>query len=223
MDAGPYNRREIPFASACLNLGHGRLTQPTFMDLKSGYPFWAVKNGLLHAFPPLRGDLRCDVAVLGAGITGALIADELSAHGHDVAVLEQRDVAWGSTAASTALLQYEIDTHMVDLAKQYGEANAVLAYQACAEAIDLLRDKAREVRDVDFAGNHSLYFASRKRHARDLRAEYELRRRHGFDVEWLEPQDVREAYGFEAPGAILSRLAARVDPYRMAYRLLHRI
>ena len=192
------------------------------MDLKSGYPFWAVKNGLMQCFPPLGGDLRCEVAVLGAGITGALIADELSAHGHDVVVLEQRDVAWGSTAASTALLQYEIDTHMVDLAKQYGEANAVLAYHACAEAIDLLRDKAREVRDVDFAGNHSLYFASRKRHTRDLRAEYELRRRHGFDVEWLEPQDVREAYGFEAPGAILSRLAARVDPYRMAYRLLHR-
>ena len=37
------------------------------MDLKSGYPFWAIRNGLLHAFPPLRCDLRCDVAVLGAG------------------------------------------------------------------------------------------------------------------------------------------------------------
>ena len=193
------------------------------MDLKSGYPFWAVKNGLMQAFPPLQRDLRAEVVVLGAGITGALVADELSAHGHDVVVLEQRDVAWGSTAASTALLQYEIDTHLVDLAKQYGEADAVLAYRACAQAIDLLRDKAREVRDVDFAGNHSLYFASRKRHVRALREEHALRLRHGFDVEWLEAGDVREAYGFDAPAAILSRLAARVDPYRLAYRLLHRV
>lgn len=192
------------------------------MDLKSGYPFWAVKNGLMQAFPPLRQDIRCEVVVLGAGITGALIADELVAHGHEVVVLEQRDVAWGSTAASTALLQYEIDTHMVDLAKQYGEDNAVLAYRACAKAIDLLREKAREVRDVDFAGNHSLYFASRKRHVRDLRAEYELRRRHGFQVDWLEREEVQAEYGFDVPGAILSRLAARVDPYRLAYRLLHR-
>jgi hypothetical protein len=23
------------------------------MDLKSGYPWWAVRNGLIHAFPPL--------------------------------------------------------------------------------------------------------------------------------------------------------------------------
>ena len=70
------------------------------MDLKSGYPFWAVKNGLMHAFPPLQEDLRCDVAIIGGGITGALIADELSAHGHDVAVVDQRDVGWGSTSAS---------------------------------------------------------------------------------------------------------------------------
>ena len=88
------------------------------MDLKSGYPFWAVKNGLMHAFPQLREDARCDVAVVGGGITGALIADELTRHGHHVVVVEQRDIGWGSTAASTALIQYEIDTHMVDLAKQ---------------------------------------------------------------------------------------------------------
>jgi hypothetical protein len=31
------------------------------MDLKSGYPYWAVKNGLMHAFPQLEADLACDV------------------------------------------------------------------------------------------------------------------------------------------------------------------
>ena len=44
------------------------------MDLKSGYPYWTVKNGLLASFPALARDIRCDVAVVGAGITGALIA-----------------------------------------------------------------------------------------------------------------------------------------------------
>ena len=90
------------------------------MDLKSGYPFWAVKNGLMHAYPALREDLACDVAVIGGGITGALMADELVRHGHGVVVLEQRDIGCGSTAASTALLQYEIDTHLVDLAERHG-------------------------------------------------------------------------------------------------------
>jgi len=105
------------------------------VDLKSGYPYWAVKNGLMYAFPQLDADLSCDVAVVGAGITGALIADELAGHGHDVIVLEQRDACWGSTSASTALLQYEIDTHAIDLAKRYDQASALLAYQSCLRAI----------------------------------------------------------------------------------------
>ncbi len=193
------------------------------MDLKSGYPFWAVKNGLMHAFPPLQADLRCDVAVLGGGITGALIADELGAHGHDVVVIDQRDIGWGSTAASTALLQYEIDTHMIDLAKQYGEADAVLAYKACASAIGMLQERAADIRDVDFARMQSLYYASKPRHRSVLHDEFALRTRHGFDVEWLESGDIRERYGFDAPAAILSALAARIDPYRMAYRLLLRL
>jgi glycine/D-amino acid oxidase-like deaminating enzyme len=193
------------------------------VDLKSGYPFWAVRHGLMHAFPPLQEDLRCDVAVLGAGITGALIADEFAAHGHSVVVLDQRDVAWGSTAASTAMLQYEIDTHLVDLARQYGEAAALTAYRACAEAIDGLADVAHRVRDVDFSRQSSLYFASKRGHVRAMREEFELRARHGFAVEWLEPGAVRERFGFDAPAAILSAQAAFVDPYRFASRLLQRL
>lgn len=193
------------------------------MDLKSGYPFWAIKNGLMHAFPPLKSDLRCDVAIIGGGITGALIADELAAHGYEVAVVEQRDIGWGSSAASTALLQYEIDTHMLDLAKRYGEADAVLAYRQCAEAIAMLQDKARGIRDVDFAWADSLYYASKYRHARVLRDEFNLRLKHGFQVELLEPEALQENYRIDAPAAILSHQAARIDPYRMAYRLLARL
>ena len=193
------------------------------MDLKSGYPYWAVKNGLMHAFPPLQEDLRCDVAIIGGGITGALIADELANHGHDIALIEQRDVGWGSSSASTALLQYEIDTHMVDLAKRYGEADAALAYVQCAESIGMLQDKARSVRDVDFAWMDSLYYASKRRDAKALREEFALRARHGFQVELLESDEVESRYGIDAPVAILSHQAARIDPYRMAYRLLARL
>ena len=196
--------------------GHG-------MDLKSGYPYWAVKNGLMHAFPALQADHRCDVAIVGGGITGALIADRLAADGFDVAVLEQRDIGWGSTAASTALLQYEIDTHLVDLARQYGEADAALAYRACAQAIDQLKEIASPWRDVEFARADSLYYASRRRDVAALKDEYEARRRHGLAVTLLDDARIREDYGFDAPAALLSTQAARVDPYRLTHRLLERL
>jgi len=193
------------------------------MDLKSGYPFWAIRGGLSAPLPPLRADLDCDVAVVGGGITGALIADELAAHGHAVAVLERRDIGWGSTSASTALLQYEIDTPLVDLAKRHGEAGAALAYTSCVAAIDWLRERADGLDGVAFTPCRSLYYASRRRDVRDLREEFAARLRHGIDVEWWEPDDIEAAYGFRAPAAILSRQAAQVDPYRMAQKLLRRL
>jgi len=193
------------------------------MDLKSGYPFWAVKNGLMHAHAPLQVDLRCEVAVIGGGITGAIIADGLAGAGFDVAVFEQRDVGWGSSAASTALLQYEIDTHLTDLSRQFGEEPAAMAYRACEDAIGMLGDLARGVRDVDFGRSDSLYFASNRWHVRKLRAEYEARRRAGLDTHWLDRDDIVRDHGFDAPAGLLTHTAARVDPYRLAHRLLQRL
>jgi len=183
------------------------------MDLKSGYPWWAVSNGLIQAFPPLQQDLRCDVLVVGGGVTGALIADELSGHGHEVAVIEQRDIGWGSTAASTALLQYEIDTHLLDLARQYGTDAAELAYRACAEAIPALGEVARGLKNVDFQRMDSLYLASRHRDVPVLMAEGAARRQAGLDARRLQPDDLQQRFGVDAGGALLTRQAARVDPY----------
>ncbi|WP_416138070.1 NAD(P)/FAD-dependent oxidoreductase [Halomonas sp. HK25] len=193
------------------------------MDLKSGYPFWAVKNGLMQAFPRLGQDTRCEVAVIGGGITGALIANELARHGHDVVVIERRDIGWGSSAASTALLQYEIDTHLTELAEIVGETGAVRAYQGCAQAIRDIESLTEEVGDVDFGRQQSLYYASEQADADRLRREFELRRHHGFAADWLECDDIRTRFGFEAPCAILTHLAARLDPYRMAYKLFGRL
>jgi len=190
------------------------------MDLKSGYPYWIVKNGLLNNFPALREAIDCDVLVVGAGITGALIAWHLQRDGHRVCVIDRREAGWGSTAASTALLQYEIDTELQDLAERYGEADAVLAYRACADAIPKLRRIARRFRGLDFQPMRSLYYASHWYHRSRLLAEAALRRKHGFDLRVLEADKVRRDFGFDASVAILTALAAETDPYQMAHRLL---
>jgi len=193
------------------------------MDLKSGYPYWTVKNGLIVNFPPLQRDLRCDVVVLGAGITGSLIAQSLCEAGLDVVVLEKRDAGWGSTAASTALLQYEIDTDLVDLSKRYGEDRAVSVYQACEQAIGDIEPLAHAVRGAGFRRMSSLYYASRPWHAQRIRAEGELRKRRGFDLEVLDRDALHERFGIPASAALLTKVAAQIDPYRTAIGILQRL
>ena len=193
------------------------------MDLKSGSPYWVVKNGLLHAYPRLRENLQCDVLVVGAGITGALISDHLLRAGMNVGVIESREAGWGSSSASTALLQYEIDTELQDLAKQYGDADAVLAYKSCEKAIASLHKIAKSLRGIDFQPMQSLYFASRWYHKSRVESEGKLRKAHGFKLDILDRQTLHDRFGIDAPVGLLSAVAAETDPYQFAHRLLGRV
>ncbi|MES2885027.1 MAG: FAD-dependent oxidoreductase [Pseudomonadota bacterium] len=193
------------------------------MDLKSGYPFWAVRNGLMTAFPRLQKDTRCDVLIIGAGITGALVAHAMTQAGMSVCVVDRRDVAWGSTSASTALLQYEIDTEMQDLATRYGLADAVLAYRACAAAIGKLHRLAGSLGGIDFQLMKSLYYASHWYHRQQLLDEGDLRRSQGLKVQTLDRKALKQAYGIDAATALLSEVGAQMDPYQMVHKLLRKV
>lgn len=52
----------------------------------------------------MRDDLRCEVLIVGAGITGSLAAHHLARQGLDVVVIDRERPGYGSTAASTAML-----------------------------------------------------------------------------------------------------------------------
>jgi len=88
------------------------------MNLTSSHPFWAVCNGLPESYPSLKQDVSCDVVVIGGGITGALVALHLTEAGTKTLVIDKRDIGTGSTSASTALLQYEIDLPLRELIKK---------------------------------------------------------------------------------------------------------
>ena len=193
------------------------------MDLKSGYPYWTVKNGLLASFPALSRDVTCDVAVIGAGITAALIARELAQAGLDVIVLDKRDAGWGSTAASTALIQYEVDPGLVGLARAVGERNAVAVLKACEASIGEIASIAKDTPGSRFRSAESLYYASWPWHARSVIEEGELRRRHGFGVDILDRADVAKRFGIATSAALLTRVAGELDPYAMALGILRKL
>jgi glycine/D-amino acid oxidase-like deaminating enzyme len=190
-------------------------------ELRSCQPYWILKNGLLAVYPPLEQDATCEVAVLGAGITGALLATYLCREGVDTLLLDKRDVAMGSTVASTALLMHEIDVPLSQLARKLDPACATRAYYLGLEAINAIESLTRGLGDdCGFARKECVCIASGARDVKGLREEFEHRKAAGFDVEFLGAQELAERSALKAPAAILSRGNAQVDPFRLTHRLL---
>ncbi|HEX3149752.1 MAG TPA: FAD-dependent oxidoreductase [Gemmataceae bacterium] len=193
------------------------------MDLRSGAAYWRLKSGLLASYSSLHANKACDVVVVGAGITGALVADALVQEGLGVVVLDRRDVASGSTAASTSLLQAAVDTELSLLIAKVGEHVAVRTYQLGFEAIERVRQLTRELDDqCEFAAYPTLYLASDPEYVRQLLVEHECRCRHGFDVDYLNAPALADRFGLSAPAALLCHGDAVVDSYRLAHALLDR-
>jgi glycine/D-amino acid oxidase-like deaminating enzyme len=191
------------------------------MDLVSPQPFWLLKNGLIREYPSLRHDVRCDVVVLGAGISGALIAHRLTRAGWKVIVIDKRDVGCGSTSASTALLQYEIDRHLVDLERRLGRRDARQAYRACYRSIDTIEKLTAEVgARCAFQRRPSVYLATKLSDAKILESEGEARRAAGIDVDYLDAPAVAARFSFSRPAALVSAQAAQLDAHRLTHALL---
>lgn len=192
------------------------------MELHSAHPYWIVRHGLLTVVPPLGGDLACEVLVVGAGITGALVADRLSEAGVGCAVIDRRDLGQGSTAASTALLQYDIDVPLVELKEKLDPAHATRAYRAGLDAIDSIEGACAGLPDCGFVRRPSLYLTRDPGDTDFLRSELDARAAVGFEVRWLDRADLRSGWGIEAAGAIHSTAGAQVDPYHFTHALLGR-
>ncbi|MEO8018062.1 MAG: FAD-dependent oxidoreductase [Pseudomonadota bacterium] len=189
--------------------------------MRSREPYWLLRNGIGAAGVPLDRPIHCDIAIIGAGITGALVADSLVETGLRIVVLDQRDVAQGSTSASTALLQYEIDTPLMELTRLLGAPRAALAYTACARSFELLERRMPELLQLaDYERRESVFLAQNEAAVPTLEAELAARRAIGFNVSWLDEGELQRRFGCQRPGAILSALGAQVDPFRLARGLI---
>jgi glycine/D-amino acid oxidase-like deaminating enzyme len=190
------------------------------MTLKAGYPFWLIKDGLPFTFPKLDKNIDTHVAIIGAGISGALVRYHLINAGIDCVTIDARTIGLGSTSASTSLLQYEIDVPLYELSNKIGKEKAERAYQLCSEAIDKIGKIVKD-RGVDyFEKKKSLFYAAYKKDVKWLKEEYKARKAAGFKVRYLEADELEKEFGFEGYGAILSEQAAQTNAYMLAHCLL---
>src|SRR5690606_7541546 len=137
-------------------------------------------------------------------------------------LIDKREIANGSTSATTSMLQYEIEVPLYELIDMIGEEGAVASYKACAATIDKLAEISTQINSKSgLKKNVSLCFAAYKKDIAWLKKEYEARKKAGFNVKWLEPEQIYKKYDLQhSQGGILSDQGASVDAFRLAHDIL---
>ena len=193
---------------------------PLEHDLRGGEPPWKT-SAIARSRQPLASNISCDILVVGAGITGSLIAQHLASRGREVCVIDRERPGFGSTAASTAMLQWEIDRSLSELTALYGFERAALIYRKSLEAVAGLQDLVAGLEIAcDFRARHSLYLAGLDTPAQELLQEHELRKRAGLPGDYLGYLDLKREFGFDRAAALHSSGCAEANPVLLSQWML---
>lgn len=187
-------------------------------DLRDGVPVWRGYHApVLHSTRLLRAT-RAEVVIVGAGITGAILAQSLTEAGLRPLVVDRRRAALsGSTAASTALLQFELDTPLISLIRRIGKRNAGRVWIASRDAVNELRTRTHRLRiDAHLVSRPSLYLSGNVLDAHAMRRECRARQAMGLSSEWLDRSVLHHHFGLSTPAALLSHGNAEANPVQLA-------
>ncbi|HQX28105.1 MAG TPA: FAD-binding oxidoreductase [Alphaproteobacteria bacterium] len=190
-------------------------------DLRSGQSVWMAYSRPKIPHENLKSDMRTDVLVIGAGITGALMAEELTDAGFSVIILDRRVPLTGSTLATTALLQSEIDEPLTKLSRQIGFDKAARAWRRSKLGLDSLAEKTQLLGiSYDLRPELSLYTAGNVLDPDALKKEQDALRQIGFTSDFLDHKQLTKRYSINARVALLSSGNYSANPYKLAHGYL---
>ena len=161
----------------------------------------------------LTRDTSTEVLIVGAGITGAMIADALAEAGLDTIIVDRRPPTLGSTVASTALVAYEIDMPLSELQGKIGKRDATRAWRRSRLAVANLQSYFAE-RELEAQSRCSLYLAGNELGVRDLKVEGELRRAAGIETAFLDRAALRARFGIDHGGRAARARQSHRQPAR---------
>lgn len=196
----------------------------TANDQPGAYPdsWYAATTTPLAAFPPLRGEVKADVCVIGAGYTGLSAALHLAQAGRRVVVLDAQRVGFGASGRNGGQLGSGQRVDQTDLEKMLGDGPARAMWDLAEDAKALVKSLVVE-HDIDCHLTPGVaHTASSISDVRDLHAYAEhLNTRYGYDQ--VETLDARACHALcpspDYKGGVLDMGAAHLHPLAFAIGL----
>ncbi|MCI0756025.1 NAD(P)/FAD-dependent oxidoreductase [Teichococcus vastitatis] len=168
--------------------------------------------------PPLQGEHRVPVAIIGGGFTGLSTALHLAEQGVAATLIEAAEPGWGASGRNGGQvnpgLKPDPDTVEADWGPELGRRMVALSYAAPDRVFDLIR---RHQITCEARQNGTLRAALRPAHAAAVRATAEQCLRRGMPVEFLDEAGIHALSGTRRyRGAMLDRRGGDLNPLSYA-------
>jgi glycine/D-amino acid oxidase-like deaminating enzyme len=164
--------------------------------------------------PPLDGDRRVSVAVIGGGFTGLSTALHLAEQGTDVVVLEAHEPGWGASGRNGGQvnpgLKHDPDRVEADFGSELGRRMVKMSWNAPNLVFDLIK---RHQITCEARQSGTIRAAYNETDARDVRSSFEQGARRDMPVELLDRSGAGAATGTTRYiAALLDRRGGHVNP-----------
>ena len=154
--------------------------------------------------------MRCDVVIVGGGITGAITAYYLAKEGADVIVVEKNIIGYGETLASSAIIEAQMDLDILKLEKFIGSNHSKKIYKMAYNAIDEIENINDTIgEDLGFERKDLIYFTNKFMQKSQMQREYENRKKLGNELLFLDSHDIIDMQN----GILTKGASAVLNPY----------
>ena len=107
------------------------------------HSYYAATVNAATGYPPLQGEQKADVCVVGAGFTGIATALTLAERGYSVAVLEANRVGWGASGRNGGQLIHGINGQE-KIRKKHGEGVADLLWELTWRGHEIIHERVEK-------------------------------------------------------------------------------
>jgi gamma-glutamylputrescine oxidase len=156
-----------------------------------GSSLFAATTMLPPPRAPLTVDLDVDVCVIGGGLAGLTTAREVARRGWSVVVLEASRIAWNASGRNTGFVLPGFAQSPEIIVERVGLEHARALWALSKAGLDYVRQTIAD-NDIAVDASDGWLYVSKTDAADKVRADAELLRKLGSDVDVLPTQQVRD-------------------------------
>jgi gamma-glutamylputrescine oxidase len=153
---------------------------------------------------PLKGDIKTDVLVVGAGASGLAAALQLASSGRKVTLIDKNICGGSSTGKSAGFLTPDSELELSQLLRKYGTTGAKDLWEVAAKGVEIMVSNIKEHNiECDLQVQDCLFIGKGASGWKDVKEEVEARKKLGYSSTLYTESEVPSVLGSKAySGAI---------------------